>query len=524
MMNRIAQQPVTLNVKKKTSMKPLCRLAFLFFFSVLFISANAQRVLISEPDRDDSRRMDFEIIGKMGNLYLIYKNIRNDNFICLYDNEMKMVKKVKHEYLPDEKMINVDFFPYPDFIYMIYQYQKRNIVHCAAVKLNGMGEKISDPVELDTASLGGSTNNKIYTTLSSEDKQKIIIFKINSKNKEKFVITTKLYNDKLELQKRTILIMPMDDRNEHLGEFAVDNEGNLVFTKFYRSSNESISRAYMIIKRAEQDSFTFYQLNLEKTYLDEIRVKVDNSNRRYLLSAFYYGQKRGNIEGLYFLVMNRSSWRPELEKSFEFNEDLRQEAKGESSLKMAFNDYFIRNIIIEKDGGFLIDAESYYTQSRTSAFNRWDYIYGSPYLYPYDYYFYSPYSSSWHRYGNSNQSVRYSADNVAILSFTNKGDLEWSNVIKKNQFDDESDDRISYNVMNTGGQLHFLFNLQEKRSLLLNDFSLSPDGQISHNPTLKGLDKGHEFMPKYGKQISARQFIVPCFYRNYICFAKIEFN
>jgi len=183
----------------------------------LFSWVNAQRILISEPDRDDSRKMDFEIIGKMGNNYLIYKNIRNESFICLYDNDMKMVDKVKHEYLPDDRMINVDFFTYPDHFYAVYQYQRRNIVHCSAVKLDGMGKKMSDPVELDTTSLGGSGNNKIYTVLSSEDKQKIIIFKINSKNREKFIITTKLYNNNLELQKKTILAMTMDDRNDHLG-------------------------------------------------------------------------------------------------------------------------------------------------------------------------------------------------------------------------------------------------------------------------------------------------------------------
>ena len=507
-------------------MKSFSRLAFFFFLTGLFNSVNGQRILISEPDKEDSRRMDFEIIGKMGNNYLIYKNIRNESFICLYDNEMKMIKKVKHEYLPEDKMINVDFFTYPDFIYAIYQYQRRNIIHCAAVKLDGMGQKISDPVELDTTSIGGSNNNKIYTTLSSEDKKKIVIFKINSKNKEKFVITTKLYNADLELQKRTILTMGMDDRNEYLGEFAIDNEGNLVFSKFYRNSNESISKASMIIKRATEDSFTYYNLKLDKTYLDELRIKVDNSNQRYLLSAFYYSQKRGNIEGLYFLAMDKNSWKPVLEKSFVLTEDLRQEAKGQSNLKMAFNDYFIRNIFIKKNGGFVVDAEAFYTTSRSSAWNRWDYMYGSPFSYPYDYYFYSPYGSSywWRRGSSSNQAVRYHADNVTIFSFNNKGDLEWSNVLKKEQFDDESDDRISYNVINTGGQLHFLFNMQEKRNLLMNDFSLSPDGQVTHYPTLKGLDKGHEFMPKYGKQISAKQFIVPCFYRNYICFAKIEFN
>ena len=274
-----------------------------------------------------------------------------------------------------------------------------------------------------------------------------------------------------------------------------------------------------------EDNLTYYDIKLEKIFLDELRIKADNTNQRYLLSAFYYTQKRGNIEGLYFLSMSRTSWQPVLEKSFALDEDLRQEAKGQSNLKMAFNDYFIRNIYIKKNGGFALDAEAYYTTSRSSSWNRWDYMYGSPFSYPLDYYYYSPYNSSslWRR-GGSNFPVRYHADNVTIFSFDSKGDLEWSNVIKKEQFDDDSDDRISYNVINTGGQLHFLFNMQEKRNLLMNDFSLAPDGQVTHYPTLKGLDKGHEFLPKYGKQISAKQFIVPCFYRNYICFAKVEFN
>ena len=321
-------------------MKFLRQLGFLFILSGLFSSLSAQRILISEPDRDDSRRMNFEIIGKMGNHYLIYKNIRNDNFICLYDNEMKLVEKVKHEYMPDERLINVDFFPYPDFIYMIYQYQKRNIVHCAVVKLDGMGKKMNDPVELDTTLIGGSANNKIYTALSSDDKSKIILFKINSKNRERFLITTKLFNDKLELLKKTILTMPMEERNDHLGEFSVDNEGNLAFSKYYRTSNESISKAYMILKRAMQDTLDYYPLDLDKMFLDELRVKVDNTNQRFLLSAFFYNQKRGNIDGLYFLALNRNSWKPEMEKAFEFSEDLRHEARGESSIKAAFNDYF----------------------------------------------------------------------------------------------------------------------------------------------------------------------------------------
>ncbi|MBD0367727.1 MAG: hypothetical protein ICV53_16700, partial [Flavisolibacter sp.] len=111
-----------------------------------------------------------------------------------------------------------------------------------------------------------------------------------------------------------------------------------------------------------------------------------------------------------------------------------------------------------------------------------------------------------------------------ILSFDKTGRLEWSNVIHKEQFDDEGDDRISYQIMNTGGQLHFIFNQEEKRMQLLNAYTLAPDGHINRNPTLKNLERGYEFLPKYGKQVSINQMIIPCFYRNYICFAKLDYN
>jgi len=143
-----------------------------------------------------------------------------------------------------------------------------------------------------------------------------------------------------------------------------------------------------------------------------------------------------------------------------------------------------------------------------------------------DYYYYSPYYSNywWGSRWNEGGNVRYQADNIVVMSFDKNGKSEWTNVITKEQYDDQSDDLISYQVMNTGGQLHVLFNNLEKRVQLLNDFSITPDGKVSHSPTLKNLDKGYEFMPKYAKQVSARQIIVPCLYRNFICFAKIDYN
>ena len=182
--------------------------------------------------------------------------------------------------------------------------------------------------------------------------------------------------------------------------------------------------------------------------------------------------------------------------------------------------------ITRKDGGILIGTEAYYTTSRFNNWNRWDYLYGSPYMSSFNNsYYYSPYYSNYFwRSRSNNQAVRYHADNIAVLSFDNKGKLEWTNVMGKSQYDDESDDLLSYQLMNTGGQIHFLFNQQERRNNLLSDYSITPDGVMTRSPTLKNLDKGYEFMPQYGKQVSSRQMIVPCLYRNYICFAKIDYT
>jgi hypothetical protein len=495
---------------------------------IISLSASSQKIVYSDYERDDTRRLNFEIAGKIGGNFLIYKNIHNKNWIAVLDNDMKQVAREEQDYVPDnDRMINVDFFAYGDFCYMIYQYQKKSTIHCCAVRIGSNGKKIGEVAELDTTHLGFASNNKIYTVLSSEDKSKIIVFKINSKNRKNYMLTTLLYDNQLGLIKKSRLGILMQDRDDDfLDQFQLDNDGDLIFTKYNRVNSENIGEAAFYIKYAQADSFAVHPLNLEKTYLDEIHIKPDNYNKRYFLTSFFYKQRRGNADGYYFYIWDKQTGSVIMEDTITFNEDLRREARGNSNIKMAFNDYFIRNIITKRDGGFIIGSEAYYTTSRGSAWNRWNYLNG-PYMRPIDYYYYSAYYSNWwnsRMYDNTFSNVRYQADNIVVMSFDKTGKREWANVITKEQFDDQTDDLISYQVMNTGGQLHILFNNMEKRVQLLNDFAITPDGKINHNPTLKNLDKGYEFMPKYAKQVSSKQIIVPCLFRNYICFAKIDYN
>ena len=496
------------------------------------VAGFAQRITYSEPDRDDARTLNFEVVGKINGRFLIYKNYRDLHYISVYDNEMKLVEKSKLDFINSmsARVLNTEFIQYTDFIYMIYQFQKKSAMFCMAVKLDGSGKKIGEPVLLDsTENINYASNNKIYSVINSDDKQKIMIFKINTKNDKAHLLTTCLFNRELVLQKKSRLAISMPQRNDFLSEFSLDNDGDLACVRASgTSSNDNINKISLITKPAQLDSYAITDLKLGNFFLDDIRIKVDNINRHYVITSFLSKTKRGNVEGLYYVLWDKQQNKELLNATTIFSEEFREDAKAEGGSKSAFNDYFLKNVIVRKDGGFIIIAESAYTSSRGNTLNRWDYLYGSPYWSPVDYYTWnSPvgYYPWWRSstYNNVNTLTRYFADNVAVISFEPNGKMEWSNVIRKSQYDDNTDNFIGFGLFNTGDQLHFMFNVQEKRSMILSDQSISPIGQVDRNPTFKNLDKGYDFMPRHSKQVGSRQAIVPCQYRGFTCFAKLEF-
>lgn len=516
-------------------MKTNIRLAVVlsgFLLVLTGLPARAQKINYSEAEREDSRRTNFEIIGKVGGNFLVFKNNRNENDISVYDLNMKLIDRV-HQTDIDDRWINVDFIPYSDYAWMIYQVQRKNIVHCLALKIDARGKRISEPIELDTTRIAWSASNKIYSLTFSDDKKNIMIFKINNRNQQNFIFTTLLYDQQLSLRNRHAISLPMEERNEYFTDFLLDNEGDFVFAKFLRrSGSDYISSVSLVTKKANEDFFHVSPVAVEQEYLDEIKIKVDNFNRRILLNAFYFRQRRGNTEGLYSWVWNKDDLQTASWRKLVFNEEMRKLAKGpEANLKTAFNDYFITNLITRKDGGYLLISEASYTTSRGNVYDRWgNRMWNNPWMSPLDYYYWSPYYSPysslyWDRwnFGRGMQGTRYHCENVFVLSFGPQGELEWSNAIPKNQYDDETDALISHMVFKTGSELQLLFNIYERKSLILNNQGISADGRINRYPTLKNLDREVEFMPRFGKQVSARAVIIPCLYRNSLIFAKIEF-
>jgi hypothetical protein len=511
-----------------------------FLLIVLFLgvfSAKAQQIVFSEPERDDAKTLNFEVLGKMDGNFLVYKNTRELHQMCIYDAGMKLVEKLKMDYLSEKgKVLSTDFVVYSDFAYLLYQYQYRNTVFAMAVKLNASGNKMGDPIMLDTTNnINFNVENKIYTFINSEDKQKISAFKISTKNEKEHVFTSIIFDKMLNQLEKVRSPISMSEKNDFLSEFGISNDGEIICLKQSGTNqNDNISKVSLLVKSFGSISFKNNNLLINKIFLDDTRVKIDNRNKHFIVTSFFSKIRRGNVDGIYYTLWDANTNKEMLNATTTFTDEYRADVKNDGQLKMAFNDFYLRNLILRKDGGFMIIAEAEYVTTRGNTLNRWDYMNGS--LNP----FFG--GGMFNNFGGmnnfgggmfnnfggmnnfpGNNSKQFYADNVAIISFEPDGKMEWSNVIRKAQSDDETDNFISYGIVNSGDQIHFLFNIQDKKSSMLTDQAISPVGQIDRSPTLKNLDKGYDFMPKHVKQVGLRQAIVPCIYRGYTIFAKIDF-
>ncbi len=503
----------------------------IFLIVLLLLSLQkgfAQQIYYSEPDRDDIRSISFEVAGKTGNNYLIYKSVRNNKNMYVYDSEMKMIAKEEMPYLPD-RIINSDIVNYKDNSYFIYQYQKKNIVYCMAANLDPLGKIIGEPTQLDTTEIGFFANNKIYNVISSEDKQRIAIYKINSRNQTNLQLTTNVFDASLQPISHKTWHIPMLQYNDFLARFDLDNKGQMVILKANGNlQNESIKQLSLITADPMQDSLFITDIDINDVFLDDIHVKVDNFNNNYVITSFFSPQKRGYIDGIFCAVWSRNENKMMNVTITPFDPDLRENARSEGSIKTAFNDYFIQDILMRKNGGYAIIAESVYSNNRNSSpYNRWDNMNGNSSWTSSDVFLinngYRGYYPWWGTNPALMQSNRYFADNIAVLSFDSLANMTWGNIVHKSQYDDGTDNTIGFGLYKTNSNIQFLYNEFERRNQLLSLQSVDTKGEVEKMPTLRNLDQGYVFMPRYAKQTGAKELIIPCIYRNFICFARVVF-
>ena len=504
----------------------------LLFISVFFIgsffNASAQSITYSEIEKSDNRNLDFEILGRFSENFLIFKNTNRRRELTIYDNNMSIKQTVKLDFISD-RVSDIDFITYPDYFIMIWQFEKGNITRCRAAKMNADGKLLGVVTDLDTVRTGLFADKTSYSIAKSEDRKKILISKVRDRN-DVYDLFTKIYDENLNLLETSMKIFDYNDRREYFGDMQIDNDGTYVFTKLRHNARiEFINTLEVYAKRLGSDSLMIIPVPLNDQLIQEPNLKVDNVNNRYLVNSFSYKRNAGNVNGIFTAIIDRNPFALAKKSINIFSDSLRDKLSVRSDWRTVFDNFNFRNVILKKDGGFMAVSEEYYKTRRygnsyddrfgtgNNGFNR----YGSAS----DYYMYNRGAYGYYRPFNDsyNRDIVYNYNDIISFSFTKDLVLQWNNVINKTTSDIENDNFLSFANMNAGAEMHFLFLQKDNNRQIISDHALQPDGSVIRYATLKGREAGYYFMPRLGRQTGLHQMIIPCLVRNNIAFAKIDF-
>ena len=498
--------------------------AFFLLIQVLFFSNSfCQKVIYAEPQKKDNASMKFEILGKFSSGLLVYKNASRQHSIAVYDKDMLLLSENNLDFIPD-KIIDIDFICYPDHFFIIYQYQKNNIVFCEAADVADNGNVISGPFMLESTSISFLANNKIYSATYSEDKSKILLYKRYIKN-DQLDFMAVVFDAKFNAVDSFTQKIVINQRKEMYSDVAIDNEGNFIFAQTFRKNTISPATAMKgFIHQLHKDSLQELIIPLDDKAVNTPLIKIDNRNKKYLLNAFYYSENERNIEGLLSVSIGTNEFN---NSQTSFNAFSTERKSSGNNFNATYDNLIPKNIILRKSGGFMLIAEDFYNETLYDD-NRWNrYDPYNPYM-PYSssngYYMNSPYYNSYRPYGNNFDQgrSRYYYNNIFIADVDSSLQTTSINEINKRQYDTDNDNNLSFGFMNTGKEIHFMFveNAQDKS--LITDHALSTNGNIRKFPVIRNEQRNYEFMPKLAKQVGSNMIVVPFIYFNKIGFAKIE--
>lgn len=529
-----------------------------FVWLALFQMGWAQTYVVSGIEKTDKEGMQYEVLGKMGNHYWVYKKNGSISTIAQYNEQMQMVKQNDLTFLP-AKVQQIEFIKRDQQLFAFYQFQNNKTVYAALATLNIDGQLKGEPVILDTAqNIRPGSRAKIFNLIESDDHQRIVLFSVNTSNPASIKLKTSSYNGNFEEIADATISINSNNKKSTLSDFALDNKGNLYCLRNTTQSGAAPAVSLIYLSEGGREVVESSVLNTQ-FLLDDIRLKIDNANNRVILNSFYAIAKKGNIEGLFTFIWDANTKTAILSSANRFTDANRALLTTKRNLKSALDTYYIDKVNTQSNGDFIVMAESAETYSNRSAFSRWDYFWGGPFYNPFIFnYWNRPFGFyPWTRFGWGGfggwdlgfgwgglgwgpwgwggmggfwnpfasfgyPTVTYNAKQVALMSFDQKGNLQWIKTIDKSQSDMNVDQFIGYGSFENNNGVNIIYYQKQKgqRQFIIN--TLTTQGALTKGESINLQEKRFDWMPKALKQVGENECIIPYQYNNKIGFAKIQ--
>ncbi len=545
-------------------------LSFIAFILLGLQGLTAQSYVMSGIEKTDKDQMQYEVLGKVGGRYWIFKNNEGIATIAQYNDQMQLVQQNDLVFLP-KKLNALEFVTKSNRVYAFYQFQEATTVYAMVAELDEKGQLVGAPTIIDTAEkIRPGSGAKVFNLIESEDRSKLLYFSVNTTNPASIKIKTMALSTPYGKLNEATISINAQNKKSNLSDFALDNKGNLFCLRNVEQSNLApvVSLLYMAADGSEVIETPIVNNSL---ILDDIRLKINNTNGTVIVNSFYATEKKGHIEGMYTFIWDIATRQNSLHNASRFTDAVRSVVTNKRNLKNAFDHFYFDQVQPNADGSFTIIVEAATTSSNRNAFSRWDFFWGGPFYNPFIFNFWNrPFGFyPWARFGWGMMggpwgwggwgpgwglgwgwgwgmmgpwggwgmmgpwgwgggfggfgypSVTYSAGKVAILNFDAKANIQSVKTIDKQQSDMNVDQFIGYGQINNAAGTNFVYYQKSKGVRQLIHQQLTPSGAIVKGNAILLNEKQVEWMPRSLKQVGEKEAILPYQTKGKLGFAKI---
>jgi hypothetical protein len=253
----------------------------------------------------------------------------------------------------------------------------------------------------------------------------------------------------------------------------------------------------LLVLKVGSDEVKEYKINDASRPMTEAAITVDKIKGNAVVTGFYADKLSFSGAGLIFAKLKTGSDGPLEIKNYPIGGDAQIKLIGErnSGGGISLFSYPIQKVVLRNDGGAVIIAEA-------------------AYLSEYSYYDYFTQSYS--------RRIEYHFDNIVAFSVNNNGEIQWSQMIRKEQTSlDDFGLYSSFDSYLNSDELGIVYNKDIGRNNEIAAVVINKSGQQTTKRVTK-MGDNITILPRAGKQIDASAIVIPAISKKRLQLIQIE--
>jgi len=433
--------------------------------------------------------------------------------VNIYDQDLKKVyEKVVDRYKKEEYIGEVAYGDKIKFFTVYASKRTKRTIYCHVLDIKNRSYIKQQLFEIQTERISTALGkNQHQTQCAISDNGKYFAIQTDNIKKNTNSYTIRVYNS------NSIELIYKKDYQKNINQFfepkdlVVDNKGTVyslgkLFKQGRTQKNKGKANYNFSLNKISQNDAVALPIAVENEHIKSLLISLTKDHLK--LVGFYSNKNVHRIKGGCNFDIDLKTFTLSNKKSIELPSKVYEDLYGyrtiESSNKRELKNFYIDHVINDKEGNLYIIAEEFYKT-----------ISGGDY---------GPNNS----FGMTHVVNHY--DDILILKFNSKGDLEWGRSLFKR------DTEQSYNAFIKDEKLHVILNSGKKlteethgrtkavidlfESTALYDIVFTESGELSYKKIQDNKKKIY-YQPNYGYYYNSK-FIMPSKDKHFLQFMSLE--